>query len=113
MSIPAASGCTTSRRTSSAWIFRVNSRRCFRLMRCDLLGARPAASLGLLLLLFPGGFHAMLSLLLEIAARPGRRKLHNLPSGVAPWSFFKDNPATIFTIAKHRSHAHPRAVTHH
>jgi len=54
----------------------------------------------------------MLSLLFEIAARPGRRKLHNLPSGVEPWSFFKDHAATIFTIAKHRSHAHPRAVTH-
>ena len=78
-----------------------------------LAGRATRSCLCLLRLSFPGGFHAMLSLLFEIAARPGRRKLHNLPSGVEPWSFFKDNAATIFTIAKHRSHADLRAVTHH
>jgi len=29
----------------------------------------------------------MLSFLFEIAARPGRRNLHNLSSGVEPWPF--------------------------
>jgi hypothetical protein len=32
-------------------------------------------------------------------ARPGRRHLHNLSSGVGPLSFFKDNTATIYVIA--------------
>src|SRR5215469_13184076 len=44
MSIPAASGCTTSKLTSSAWIFLTNSRRCFRFMRCTLSGALPTAA---------------------------------------------------------------------
>src|SRR6516162_7449134 len=109
MSIPAASGWTTSRLTSSAWIFRANSRRCFRFMRCDLLGALPAAALALSCVRSRVVFHAMLSLLFEIAARPGRRKLHNLPSGVEPWSFFKAHAATILTIANHWSHAYRRA----
>jgi hypothetical protein len=33
-------------------------------------------------------------------ARPGWRKLHNLASGVGPFSFFRTTPATIYTIAR-------------
>src|SRR5262249_59426587 len=32
-------------------------------------------------------------------ARPGRRNLHSLPSGVGPFPFSRTRPATIYTIA--------------
>ena len=52
----------------------------------------------------------MLSLLCEIDCASARSaKLHNLFNGIELLSFFKANAATIFTIAKHRSHAANRA----
>jgi hypothetical protein len=74
----------------------------------------PTICLGLLpLVVLPGHFHGMLSSLFEIAARPGRRNLHNLSSGVEPRPFSRPTAATIFLLAYHRSHAEFRAQTRH
>src|ERR1700687_1912726 len=44
--MPAASGWTTSKLSSSLWIFRVISRRCLRFILCQLFGVgRPLAFL--------------------------------------------------------------------
>src|SRR5215471_13854233 len=96
--MPAASGWMTSRLRSSLWIFRIISRRCLRFMSCHLswvaLGFAFLASWApscCLVFMLPS--HVEFNL-----ARPGRRKLLNLPSGVGPF-LFQGMPATIYPIA--------------
>src|SRR6516162_2424933 len=96
--MPAASEWMTSRLRSSLWIFRIISRRCLRFMSCHLswfaLGFAFLASWApscCLVFMLPS--HVEFNL-----ARPGRRKLLNLPSGVGPF-LFQGMPATIYPIA--------------
>src|SRR5215469_11399303 len=94
--MPAASGWITARLRSSLWIFRIVSRRCLRFISCQW------SSVGWLLvfLFFSSGLGFMLTFHVKFnLARPGRRKLLNLPSGVEPFSFYRTTPATIYTIA--------------
>src|SRR6516225_2912345 len=97
MSIPAASGCTTSRLRSCAWIFRAHLPA---LLPVHLVPAAPAGAwrgLGGL-----GGLpccgllvasHGILTSFLEInPARPGGRKLLNLSIGVEPFPFSRRTP---------------------
>src|SRR6516164_8682037 len=98
MSIPAASGCTTSRLRSCAWIFRAISRRCFR-----FIWSQPRrVGLGVAWVVFLVVFPAVDCLLrrmvgsprwLEInPARPGGRKLLHLSIGVEAFPFSRRTP---------------------
>ena len=101
--MPAASGCTTSKLRSSLGIFRIISRRCWRFISPHLLGLGRTMAFCLLFLPFWDFCDASLRCAPGVEfnlARPGRRNLHNLPSGVRALLLIQDKPATIFTIAK-------------
>src|SRR5438132_14413451 len=95
MSMPAASGCTTSKLRFSLWIHASSPA-----VACDSSGANGPALDGRLLSWFPPvvwvscePFHVEFNL-----ARPGRRNYPISPAGSGLF-LFQDNAATIFTIA--------------
>ena len=95
MSIPAASGCTTSRLISSAWIFRANSLRCFRFVGCGArLGLVTAGDLaGFRCFFFGGPF--MLSYprcLGSTRLGPVGEKYTISPAGSSPGPFSRSRP---------------------
>src|SRR5208282_1269816 len=94
--MPAALGCTTSKLSSSLWIFRVISRRCLRFICCQLpCVGRQVAFLG-----FSSGWGFMLtySTLNSTWLGPVGETYSISPAGSGLYPF-QDNAATIYTIA--------------
>src|SRR5690242_21834490 len=96
MSMPAASGCTTSRLSSSLWIFRIVSRRCLRFISCQWR----CVGWFLPLLFFSCGLGFMLTFPCQIQLGPARsaKPTQSLQRGRAVL-LFRTTPATIYTIA--------------
>src|SRR5437879_10963477 len=95
--MPAASGWTTSKLTSSLWIWRIISRRCLRFISCQW------CCVGWLLafLFFSCGLDFMLTFPCRIQLGPARlAKTTQSPQRGRAVLLFRTTPATIYTIAR-------------